>query len=144
MSKKRLSEAEIETISKERPYVLEVMQSQMLYDIAGMLEEAVERLANIEALLERPKGFVYPIKQTVDKITILDFVKHWPNTLLFGITLFNDGPDEIYVGVNEHQTMTPLNTGEDLRIEYTSPRIRRLYLDVEKGKKANIRGFGIY
>jgi hypothetical protein len=141
---RKLSEKDIETIARERPYVLQVLQTQILYDIAGMIDETVERILNVEKLLVKPKGYIHPIKITVDKITLIDFITKIPYTPLFSITIFNDGPDEVYPSVNTYQKLTSLKYGESLTIEFHTPRIEKLYLDVDEGKKANIRGFGMY
>jgi hypothetical protein len=143
-ARRRLSESEIELLSKERPYVLFMLQTQMLYDIAGMMEEAAERLASIEALLAKPRGYAHPINVTVEGPIVLDFIRGPPYTPLFAVTIFNDGPDEVYPSVNEHQRKTPLMPRENVRFEYTSARIERIYLDVDSGKRASIRGFGVY
>jgi hypothetical protein len=127
----------IETVVKDRPYALSVLQTQILYDMASMLEEVIK-------LLTKPKGKVYPIKITVEKMTILDFINGYPHTPLFSITVYNDGPDDVYIGVNDHQDHTELKFGENLNIEFTAPKIERLIFDVGDGKKANIRGFGVY
>jgi hypothetical protein len=68
----------IETVVKDRPYALSVLQTQILYDMASMLEEAIK-------LLTKPKGKVYPIKITVERMTILDFINGYPHTPLFSI-----------------------------------------------------------
>jgi hypothetical protein len=137
VSQRRLSESEVSILSRERPYALQVVQTQILYDIAGMLEEALGRL-------QRPKGYIHPITVTVTEATYLDFVLGMPHSPLFSITLYNDGPDEVYPSVNSHQRNVPLKPGESLNIDCHSPAIERLYLDVDEGKKALVRGFGLY
>jgi hypothetical protein len=134
---KKVSENEILSIIKERPYAILVMQTQMLYDIASMLEEVV-------GLLSKPKGRVYPIKVTVERTTILDFVNEYPHTPLFSVTVYNDGPNEVYIGINGYQKQTDLKYGENLSIEFTAPKIEKIIFDVGEGKRANIRGFGVY
>jgi hypothetical protein len=140
---RRLSGSELELLSRERPYALLVIQTQILYDIAGMIEDVVGRLARIEPAT-RPKGYVHHIKVVVDKLVVLDFVKGHPYAPLVAITLYNDGPDEVYPSVNEHRKITPLKPGETLTIDYHAPTIERLYLDVDEGRNAIIRGFGTY
>jgi hypothetical protein len=137
MSRRKLSENEISMLSRERPYALQVVQMQILYDIAGMLEE-------IMGYIQRPKGYVYPIKITVTEATYIDFINEMPHTPLFAITLYNDGPDDVYPSVNIHQKNVPLKPGETFSVDFRSPIIERLYLDVDVGKKAVVRGFGLY
>jgi|YelNatPaOPRAMG01_1025707.scaffolds.fasta_scaffold31800_4 hypothetical protein len=124
-------------VVKDRPYALQVVQTQILYDIAWMLEEVLGRL-------QRPKGYIHPIAVTVTEATYLDFVIGMPHSPLFSITIYNDGPDDVYPSVNIHQKNVPLKLGESLQIDCQAPKIERLYLDVEEGRKAYIRGFGIY
>jgi hypothetical protein len=93
---------------------------------------------------QMPKGYVYPINVTVSELTILDFIVGEPHTPLFSITLYNDGANDIYVGINSYQKITPLKPGEYLNVEFKTPVIKRLYLDVDTGKNTYIRGFGIY
>jgi hypothetical protein len=141
---RRLGEGGLEFVVRERPYALLALQTQILYDIASMIDDAIERLKRIEELAAKPKGYIYHIKAAVDRLIVLDFLKGRPHTPLFAVTLYNDGPDEVYPSVNEHQKIAPLKPGETLTIDYHAPRIERLYLDVDEGKKAYIRGFGTY
>jgi hypothetical protein len=111
---------------------------------AALLDEIAERLYRLEQLQAKPKGSIYPIKVMVTEIKIINFVEHYPYTPMFAVTLFNDGPDEVYPSVNVHQRETPLYSGENVTIEFHAPKIEKLFLAVNDGKKANIRGFGIY
>jgi hypothetical protein len=108
-----------------------------------LLKQAI-LLAIAEELKPQVKGYVYPINVTVTSLTILDFIVGEPHTPLFSITLYNDGLDDLYVGINSYQKTTPLKRGESLSIKLLTPRIERLYLDVDEGKTATARGFGIY
>jgi len=141
---RKLSAQEIEFLSRERPYVLFVMQTQMLYDVANFLETISERLINVEALLVKPKGYVVPINVEVTKTEVLNFISATPYTPLFSVSLFNDGPDEVYPSVNDLQNRTPLKPGENISLDFHAPKIEKLFLDVDEGKKAKIRGFGLY
>lgn len=140
----RPSERDVELLARERPYALFVVQAQMLYDVAGMLEEAVERLASIESLLARPKGLVHPIDVVVEGDVVLDFLRARPGSPLFSLSIFNDGPDEVYPSVNEPQLSSPLMPGESISFDFGSPRVERLYLIAGPGKRAKVRGFGVY
>jgi len=91
-----------------------------------------------------PRGFIYPINVTITSLTILDFIVGEPHTPLFSLTLYNDGQNDVYIGVNSYQKTAPLRPGEYLNVEFKTPVIKQLYLDVEAGKNAYIRGFGIY
>jgi len=144
MSYQKLVSKDIRALAVERPYALQVIQTQILYDIAGMMEDVVERLRRVEEALKRPRGFIFPFKVTVEKLEVIDVLKLWVGTPLYTVSIYNDGPDDVYPSVNEHQKHTPLKPGEMVSLDYQSPRIKRLYLDVDKGKKAGVRGFGVF
>jgi hypothetical protein len=111
----------------------------------AVAEERARREDHSEQAEEAgPRGYIYPISVTVEELTVVDFVKGRPYSPLYSITIFNDGPDEVYVSVNEHQKQTPLKPGEQLSIDARNARIERLYLDVDANKKAYVRGFGLY
>jgi hypothetical protein len=137
----RLPAREVKAAVEGRSHALLAVQTQILYDVAGMLEEVLETLRNA---LARPRGLIFPVKVLVDKLTVIDFVGGLPHTPLFSITVYNDGPDEVYVSVNEYQRVAPLKPGESLAIDCHAPSIERLYLDVDEGKKAAVRAFGLY
>jgi hypothetical protein len=109
-----------------------------------LLKQAILLAIAEELKPQMPKGYVYPINVTVTSLTILDFIVGEPHTPLFSLTLYNDGLDDLYVGVNTYQKTTPLKRGESLSVKLLTPRIERLYLDVDEGKTATARGFGIY
>jgi hypothetical protein len=111
---------------------------------AALLDEIAERLHRLEQLQAKPKGNIYPIKITVTETETINFLEDYPYTPMFAVTLFNDGPDEVYPGVNVHQKDTPLQPGENVTFEFTSPKIQKLILTVEARKTAKIRGFAIY
>jgi hypothetical protein len=96
-------------------------------------EEAVE-----------PLGYMYHISTTVTGLTVIDFVESEPRRPLFSLTVYNDGEADVYVSINSYERKAPLKPGETLRVEFRKPKIRRLYLDVDEGRSAYIRGYGIY
>jgi hypothetical protein len=115
--------------------------------MAALLDEIAGRLHSIEEAMKegKPEGAIYPINVIITGPEVLDFIEKPPYTPLFTITLYNDGPDEVYPSVNIHQKITPLKPGENIKFEYIVPKIIKLYLDVEGGgRKAIIRGFGAY
>ena len=132
-----LEKNKVEILAKERPYSLMVIQTQILYDLASMMENLLE-------LSKKPEGRLCPINLTVTEPTYIDFVRDYPGRPLFSISIFNDGPGSVYPGVNEVQDSTPLKSGESVRFEYTSPKIRALHLYINEGETAVIRGFGVY
>lgn len=110
-----------------------------------LLDEIASRLADITKLLEKPEGLVYSINVTVTKTVVIDFLKNYPWKPMFSITLYNDGPDDVYPSINSiPQTITPFKKGETINIDCKGAKIERLYLHIEPGKSAKVRGFGLY
>jgi hypothetical protein len=134
----------IETVVRDRPYALSVLQTQILYDMAGMIESLLEKISKIESLIVKPEGKIYTVDVTVDRLTVINFVEDYPRTMLYSITLFNDGPDDVNVSVNSYENRLLLKSGESVDLNFSSPVIRTLLLEVEIGRKARIRGVGIY
>jgi hypothetical protein len=96
-----------------------------------------------------PAGYMFPLSVVLDggetgKEEVLDFVSSPPFVPLISLTLCNDGPDEVYPGVNCPQRIAPMKRGENLNIDFQFPKIERLYLVVKPGKSAMVRGFGLY
>ena len=48
----KLTSPEVEVMSKERPYALQVIQTQIMYDVAGLLEKLVERQNSFQSSWE--------------------------------------------------------------------------------------------
>jgi hypothetical protein len=117
---------------------------------AALLDEVAERLRRLEELQAKPRGRIYPLKvevagtEEIPGTAVLDFVSSAPYTPLISLTIFNDGPDDVYPGVNERQTEARLVPRENLNVDYGAPRIERLILWVERGHRAVVRGFGVY
>jgi hypothetical protein len=139
-----MNSKEIETVVKDRPYALSVLQTQILYDMAGMIENLLEKISKIESLITKPEGKIYTVNVVVDKLTVINFVEDSPRAMLYSITLFNDGPDDVSVSVNSYENRLLLKAGESVDLNFSSPVIRTLLLDVELGKKSSVRGVGIY
>jgi hypothetical protein len=91
-----------------------------------------------------PLGLIYPINTTVTGRIELDLLNNPPFTPLYSITIYNDGPDEVYFSINAPQKITPIKPHENLKIEFRTPEILKLFFEADEGKVANIRGFGIY
>ncbi|MEM3895381.1 hypothetical protein [Thermofilum sp.] len=102
-----------------------------------------EQMSDLALYLIKPEGISVPINVSVSNILVIDFIKDYPNKRLFSISLINDGPDEVYIGVNSVQTTTPTKANEAASFDYKAPRIARLYLYTGPGKTAKVRGEGV-
>jgi hypothetical protein len=96
------------------------------------------------SMKSKQKGYTYSLTIVVDKLKIIDFVDSEPHARLASITIYNDGEDEVYASVNTYVKNAPIKPHEILNIEFREPLIEKLYLDVDEGKTATVRIFGIY
>jgi len=121
---------------------------------AAVLAGALAGAFSVIALAGRvrahaPLGYLFPIRVSLEggdegKEEVLDFVNRPPFVPLVSLTLYNDGPDEVYPGVNYSQRISPMVRGENLNVDFGSPTIERLHLLVSPYKSATVRGFGLY
>jgi hypothetical protein len=116
----------------------DVLMAALLDEIAERLLRIEQRLSRIEELQAKPRGFIFPINLTVTEPTAIE-----PPFPLFSLTLFNDGPDDVFPGYPE-QAETPLMAGESLVVNFNAPRIAKIFLFIQAGKTARVRGFGAY
>jgi hypothetical protein len=116
---------------KDRPYAATMVQTQILYDIASMLEELVETI---------PKGVARGVTLSIGSTpTVITDTLDMP---WITVDVFNDGPDPVYVAVNEeHVINPPLYKGESLKVDMVKPKIEKLCLFCDDGKTATIRLF---
>ena len=108
------------------------------------LLELAFAIASAEEAQPKPRGYTYTKTLLVDKLVVLDFINGEPYCPLFSIDIYNDGADEVYVSINNYSRGAVLKPYELLKIDLRAPLIKRIYLDVDNGKKALIRIFGIY
>lgn len=142
-----LKSPEIEKMSKERPYALQVIQTQIMYDVAGLLEELVERQNSFQSSWEEtvPRGDFKPLTVPVtDQITQLK-PENTPTMPWLSATMYNDGPGSVYMTINEEyaQEKTPLRSGEHLNIGLIKRKICNVYLTCAPGQTASLRIFAI-
>lgn len=65
-----------------------------------------------------------------------------PQKTSFSVSLWNDGPDPVYVGINQSPSkVTPINSGESFHADYNSPKIETVSLICDEGKNATVRMF---
>ena len=137
----------------ERPYAVQMIQTQILYDMAAMLEDLTETLANFYSEYKStiPQGYLKEIRLTIiHEITSLtpiltpEYKLPW-----ISFDLFNDGPNPVFIFVNEKilsvTTEVPsLGAGESLQVNMKKPLIKRIYLLCASGHQANVRIFAKY
>ncbi len=136
----------VDIILKERPYVAQVIQTQLLNDIAGILYEmlAVEK----DAIPDLVRKYEFAVDSSIlelnsDKLPSLPWIS---------MTVFNDGADPVHLYVNDYgiestyslnQTPTDptLVPGDTFQIDMRSSKINKIFLVCDQGKTASVRIF---
>lgn len=136
----------VEIAIKERPYALEAIKTQVLYDIASMLEDQGKTLIDFFESWRGtvPKGELRPLRLAItDRITELD-PGNTPGMPWFTFDIFVDGPDPVFLGVNVDfiRERSPLRAGEHLKVDVGKANINKVLLHCEQEKKSTVRIFG--
>lgn len=133
----------IEMITKERGYVQQAIQTQILYDMASLLEDMGKTLVDFHQDWKEtiPKAKLRPLELTITQnITRLDPTNTYDMPWMT-FDLSNDGPDPVYVTINEEELIekAPLNSGDSLTVDMKKRNIRKLYLFCGQGNTAQVR-----
>lgn len=120
--------------TETRPYAQTAIQSQVLMDMAGLLETLLQvELAGIPEIFRQYEVSVTAAVTQLDAGTISTMP--W-----IAFVLYNDGPDPVYVQVNEQRNLKgPLNIGEQIRYDMKHSIIKRVYLQCGAGDTAAVR-----
>lgn len=132
-------------MAKERPYALMAIQTQILYDIASLLEDTGKTLHDFYDDWKRTqsKGQFEPMTVAVtERVTVLD-KSNTPTLPWISFVIFNDGPDPVYIKINEKetQTHTPLNVGDQLTVTMGKDNIEIITLTCAASNNASVRIF---
>ena len=123
----------------ERPYVQQAIQTQILYDLASMMEELL-RLTKLQI----PIGEVLSFKLEVgDKDVILENVAHYSFPWM-GFTLINDGPSPVYFVINQRGVPStslrcPIEAGDQIDVDLGARVINILSLRCNPGQSTTVR-----
>jgi hypothetical protein len=106
-----------------------------------LLEEIADRLATLEELTraEHPQGRA-PMRtfsaSGTDLVEVRDSTHKW-----FSISVFNDGPDTVFIRVNNKLEDNPieLQNGEQTNIDMKTGIIEKLYFNCNEGESASGR-----
>lgn len=122
--------------TEQRPYAQQAIQSQVMMDMAGFLESLLEvQLAGIPEVVRQYEQSV------TDAVTQLDATSISTMPWIT-FTLYNDGPDPVYVQVNEQRALkAPLRANEQIKYNMKHSAIRRVYLQCVTGGTADVRIF---
>lgn len=138
----------IDIIIKERPYVAQIIQTQLLNDIAGILYEQLATMK--DALPDLMKKYSFEITDSILEINS----DKLPSLPWISFTLFNDGADPVHVYVNEYgkeesQYISPeptdptIGSGDSMVVDMKASKIRKLILFCDNGKTATVRIFAM-
>jgi hypothetical protein len=136
----------MDIILKERPYVAQVIQTQLLNDIASILYEmlAVEK----DAIPDLIRKYQFDIDSTVLELN----EDKMPSMPWISMTLFNDGGDSVHVYVNDYGMETiyelnktptdpPLGAGDTFQLDMRASKIKKVFMVCDQGKTATVRIF---
>lgn len=130
---------------KERPYAIQMMQLQILYDIASILEDISETNAQhySEFKATIPEGEVEPIALNVTAQVTHLRKQDYPTMPWISMTVFNDGPNPVFIGVPYRPVEAPLVMGEQLAINMVERKIKKVLLVCGPGNVAAVRIYAL-
>lgn len=134
-----LDEDHIQEMAQSRPYVIQVIQTQILQDLAGMTEEMLRILQR-----QRPDGAFSPHALTVTTDEAEELTPESVRSMPWrGFDVFHDDGDPVHVILQSRgDTLeAPIKAGETLSLDYSEPVVRELVFRVETGS-ADIRVYG--
>ena len=121
------------------------------------IPEGVDPKALQTILLDEISGKLSDLKETIElgytsgemeNTTIVvgtDGYMLRPTSPLFSVSIFNDGPNPVYLSINYSRKITsadpPLNVGESIDIQKKKAQIERIYFQTLVGQ-ATLRLFG--
>lgn len=146
MADKLTQEKGVDILLTERPYVAQIIQTQLLTDIAGILYEHLA--VTTDAIPDFVKKYRFEVTDSIIELNA-DKVPTMPWN---SISIYNDGANPVHVYINEMAgelvsdlTLVvddpPLKVGESYTFDMRSPRIDKLYLVCDHGQAASVRIF---
>lgn len=136
-------EKKIEEINLQRPYAIQALQLQILYDIADMLNELTIQQSDFnmqwqetitEGILEGAE--INVTDQLKSVLRESGYKDKW-----FEMTIFNDGTDDVYVSSTETRHGKPLIIKDTDQLKLTAKKgtKRTVWVWCKKGESATIR-----
>lgn len=153
--RKRLEELargkeQLREIIEGRPYAQQVIQTEILYDLAGMTKkildeqiESTERLVRIQNALEaeHPKGF---LDGPTNHLQITDEIHEYvtPHVWL-SLYAYNYGPNTVFIQTNDRSLQFyEVQKNEDMNADFKTPTISRVFLKCAQGETAEVKLLG--
>lgn len=135
----------------------EIIQTILLDEIAGRLDELGEMTLAIGGLIERLgkmaeaekfEGKIDTIElSATDSATVLDLLNRWHYSPLVTAYITNDGPDHsVLIAINDPHSWMTIKNSETRTIDHTKARrrIERIYYKCALGETASFRVEGEY
>lgn len=138
---------EFEAISKERPYALGAIQTQILYDIAAMMNQLAKKMEELHKNLEKviPEGFSSSIHIDCDENLLILNKNVEPSMPWVSVSIVNDGPDPVYYSISPEKWAlradSPIDVKEIIKVDMRGRLIDRIGFWCDKGKTAKVRLF---
>lgn len=133
----------IDILLSEREYVPQVVQIQLLNDIAGILYEQLAVMK--DSIPDLVKKYKFNITDSLTEIDE-DII---PTLPWIAVTIFNDGADPVHIDINEYSgerdpltgllTDPSLASGDSLVIDMRASKIKKIYFVCDTGETATVR-----
>lgn len=137
----------LEQLIHDRPYAAQLVQTQIMYDLADMLESMLEELSQFRAEYNAtiPEGRIEYVPLTVTDQETLLTRQDYPSMPWRSMEVYNVGPNTVYLysypesTEDFHMEKTPLLAGSTLRVDVKIPLIEKLAFVCDKGQTASLR-----
>jgi len=137
-------------IVEERPYAAQIMQMEILYDIASLLskiekstDESAERLVRIENAIRetQPQGFLGD-----EEFIVTDQLKEYdPPDNWFSMSVYNYGPNTVYLQINDPtRRFVALRIDESTSPDFKTAKIDKIFFRCDTGETATVKTIGKY
>lgn len=144
-------EEEIKSLTTQLPKVIEEGKEVIRPDII----QAVTQLAQLGQLVKirrslQKREFQGKVDtrtlEVTDEIKHIGLINNYPNHPWISAFFINDGPDTVYIGINNPYEWVEIEKDETRTIDYThaDERIRKVYYKCDPGETASVRVEGHY
>ncbi len=126
---------------------MQMLQFSMLAALNGQMVK-MNKLLQEQRDKETFQGKIDPRTpiSVTDQMQEINLINEWPYTGWVGFFCVNDGPDTLYLGINNTHELIEIRSAETRTIshQYADKRIEKLYLNCASGETASLRIEGQY
>ena len=135
----------LQEMMQGRPYVAQLVQMQLLYDMASILEDSLGEIGQLRKRMDEmvPEGKLYPREYNITSSKSLEIDKKLETTLPWrSFELTNYGPNKLFVMINDQRLVEEgaLTMGELMNVDLKSPKITKITLLSEGTSSVRIYG----